>query len=154
MKYCYDMAMTVPYIHSVEAWAVWYCRSFLCFLPPHLLLKISNKKINTPLRSHSYYLVLCIQINSAANSHGCVAIVRHLKLEDKIEIVNAYGKTRTPAFLAINPCHTCPTLELDGNDAIWESCAIMRYLCLNNDGGEELYPADPVLRGKIDMVME
>ena len=132
--------------------------SFFCvfsILPTiSILLKIS-KKINAPLRSHSYYLVLCIQINSAANSHGCVAIVRHLKLEDKIEIVNAYGKTRSPEFLAINPCHTCPTLELDGNDgAIWESCAIMRYLCLNNDGGEELYPADPVLRGKIDMVME
>ena len=96
-----------------------------------------------------------LYLQSAANSHGCIAIVRHLKLEDKIEIVNAYGKTRTPEFLAINPCHTCPTLELDGDDgAIWESCAIMRYLCLNNDGGEELYPADPVLRGKIDMVME
>jgi len=69
--------------------------------------------------------------------------------------VNAYGKTRTPEFLAMNPCHGCPTLELDGSDgAIWESNAIMRYLCVNNEGGEDLYPVDPVLRGKIDMVMD
>ena len=81
--------------------------------------------------------------------------MKHLKLEEKIEIVNAYGKTRTPEFLAINPCHTAPTLEFGGDDgAIWESCAIMRYLCVNNEGGEELYPTDPILRGKIDMVMD
>ena len=86
----------------------------------------------------------------------CIAIVKHLKLDSKIEIVNAYGKTRSPEFLAINPCHTCPTLELDdgNNSAIWESCAIMRYLCLSNKDGEDLYPSDPILRGKIDMVMD
>mmetsp|Transcript_10095 Transcript_10095/g.17633 ORF Transcript_10095/g.17633 Transcript_10095/m.17633 type:complete len:218 (+) Transcript_10095:278-931(+) len=94
-------------------------------------------------------------MTSAANSHGPVAIVKHLKLESKIEIVNAYGKTRTPEFLAINPCHTAPTLEFGGDDgAIWESCAIMRYLCVNNEGGEDLYPTDPKLRGRIDMVMD
>jgi len=55
----------------------------------------------------------------------------------------------------MNPCHTCPTLELDGSDgAIWESSAIMRYLCLTSEGGEKYYPADPVLRAKIDMVMD
>lgn len=91
----------------------------------------------------------------AANSSGCIAVVKHLKLEDKIEIVDAYGKTRTPEFLKMNPCHTAPTLELDGDDgAIWESSAIMRFICISNDGGEELYPADPVKRGKIDMVLD
>ena len=30
----------------------------------------------------------------------------------------------------------------------------MRYLCLNNDGGEDLYPTDPILRAKVDMVMD
>ena len=91
----------------------------------------------------------------AANSQGCIAVVRHLKIEDKVEIVNAFGKTRTEEFIAMNPCHTCPTLQFDGDDgAIWESCAIMRWLCVNNKGGEELYPSDPILRGKIDMVMD
>ena len=86
-------------------------------------------------------------------------MVKHLKLDSssKVEIVNAYGKTRTPEFIAMNPCHTCPTLELDGEDgAIWESCAIMRFLCVNNENGESLYPSttNPILCGKIDMVMD
>ena len=98
--------------------------------------------------------ILCSPL-PAANSHGCIAVVKHLKIEDKVEIVNAYGKTRTPEFLAINPCHTAPTLEFDGDDgAIWESCAIMRYLCVNCEGGDDLYPKDAAMRGKIDMVMD
>ena len=30
----------------------------------------------------------------------------------------------------------------------------MRFLCVNNEGGDSIYPTDPVLRGKIDMVMD
>lgn len=94
---------------------------------------------------------------SAANSHGCLAIVKHLKLDDdgKVEIVDAMGKTRTPEFIAMNPCHCCPTLEFDGDDGvIWESSTVMRTLCNMHSGGEELYPTDPVQRGKIDMVLD
>jgi len=92
----------------------------------------------------------------SANSHGCIAVVKHLNLDESgaVEIINAYGKTRTPEFLAINPCHTCPTLEFDGDDgAISESGAIMRFLC-TKFGGEELYPADAVKRAKVDMVLD
>lgn len=101
----------------------------------------------------SQWLVLlttpAITYSTAANSHGPLAVLRHLKRDD-IEIINAYGKTRSPEFLAMNPCHTCPTIELDGdNGAIWESCAIMRYLCVNSDGGDDLYPSDATLRGKV-----
>jgi glutathione S-transferase len=97
--------------------------------------------------------------HTAPNSQGPLAVVKHLKLDESnaVEIVNAYGKTRTPEFLAMNPCHTCPTLELNSSNdgAIWESCAIMRFLCVNNEGGDILYPSsDPILRGKIDMVMD
>lgn len=89
----------------------------------------------------------------SSNSHGPIAVVRKLKVD--IEEINAYGKTRTPEFLAINPCHTCPTLELDEDKgAVWESCAIMRYLCVTAENGNELYPSDPELRAKIDMVMD
>lgn len=89
----------------------------------------------------------------SANSHGCIALVRALKAD--VEIINAYGKTRSEEFLKMNPCHTCPTLEFDDDaGAIWESCAILRYLAVNLPGGEEFYPADPQLRGKIDMVMD
>jgi len=90
----------------------------------------------------------------SANSHGCIAVVKHLKAEDKVEIINAYGKTRTPEFLAINPCHTCPTLEITDGVAIWESNAIMRHLATTLAGGEDLYPKDPIMRAKIDMVLD
>eukprot|EP00804_Cyclotella_cryptica_P000320 CCRYP_010235-RB/>CCRYP_010235-RB protein AED:0.38 eAED:0.38 QI:209/1/1/1/1/1/2/1463/224 len=89
----------------------------------------------------------------SANSHGPIAIVNKLKLTD-IAIENAYGKTRTPEFLAMNPCHCCPCLELDDGDAIWESCAIMRYLVANYDTENSLYPNDAKMRGRIDMIMD
>jgi len=109
---------------------------------------------NATCEKHNTILLHLNKTRTAANSHGCMAVVSKLKLSN-VEIINAYGKTRTPEFLAINPCHTCPTLELDDDEgAIWESCAIMRYLCVNSAGGEELYPSDPETRGMIDMVMD
>ena len=36
--------------------------------------------------------------------------------------------------------------------ALWESCAIMQYLC-NRHGLEEFYPADPARRAMIDSAM-
>lgn len=86
------------------------------------------------------------------NSHGCIAIIKKLGLD--IEIINAYGKTRTPEFLAINPCHTCPTLEFSDGSAVWESMAIMRYLCKSSPKGDAYYPTDPEEAAKIDMVMD
>mmetsp|Transcript_32264 Transcript_32264/g.63898 ORF Transcript_32264/g.63898 Transcript_32264/m.63898 type:complete len:225 (+) Transcript_32264:65-739(+) len=90
----------------------------------------------------------------SANSHGPVAVVKKLGLEN-VEIVNAYGKTRTEEFIQMNPCHCCPTVETDDGKAIWESNAILRFL-VNSAGekGHELYPVDPVLRGMLDTAMD
>ena len=84
---------------------------------------------------------------SAANSHGPLAVVNKLKIP--AEIVDAYGKTRTPEFIAMNPCHCCPTLEFDDGTSLWESGAIMRYLAVNHDKEHTLYPEDDKLRGRI-----
>lgn len=86
------------------------------------------------------------------NSHGCIAVAKKLKLD--IEMINAYNKTRTPEFLAINPCHTCPTLEFPDSSAIWESNAIMRYMCRSSPDGETLYPSNPREAAKIDTVLD
>jgi len=86
------------------------------------------------------------------NSHGPLAIVNKLKIP--AEIVNAYGKTRTPEFIAMNPCHCCPTLEFEDGTSMWESNAVMRYLVVNHDKEHVLYPEDAKLRGRIDMVMD
>jgi len=92
-------------------------------------------------------------VSKAANSHGPLAVARALDID--IELVNAYGKTRTEEFIKMNPAHCCPTIELDDGSAIWESNAVMRALCYMSPKGETLYPTkDPIQKGKIDMALD
>jgi glutathione S-transferase len=67
---------------------------------------------------------------------------------------DVYGSTRTPDFLARNPAHLTPMIEVDGlpRRALWESCAIMSYLC-NEHGLTQFYPTDPRKRAMIDSAM-
>ncbi len=70
------------------------------------------------------------------------------------EEVNVWGQTTTPEFLAKDPAHLTPMLEEDGlpRGSLWESCAIMTYLC-NRHGLEEFYPSDPGARAMADSAM-
>jgi glutathione S-transferase len=65
--------------------------------------------------------------------------------------VNAWGKTRSPEFMAMVPAHLTPAIEHQGHPrgAMWESCAIMMYLA-NTHRIEALYPSDPGRRALID----
>jgi glutathione S-transferase len=67
---------------------------------------------------------------------------------------NVWGATTTPEFLAKDPAHLTPMLEEDGlpRGSLWESCAIMQYLC-NRHGLDELYPTDPGARAMVDSAM-
>lgn len=64
---------------------------------------------------------------------------------------NAWGKTRSPEFLAKIPAHLTPAIEHKEHPrgAMWESCAIMMYLS-NKHHLEDLYPSDPGRRALID----
>lgn len=66
-----------------------------------------------------------------------------------------YGKqwenTTTPEYSAMNPIKKVPTL-VDGDNAIWQSNTILRYLAAKNP--TSLYPADPAQRAKIDSWMD
>jgi glutathione S-transferase len=70
------------------------------------------------------------------------------------EEVDAWGKTREPEFLAKNPAHLTPMIEEHGlpRGTLWESCAIMQYLC-NEHGLSELYPTEPAERAMSDSAM-
>jgi glutathione S-transferase len=70
------------------------------------------------------------------------------------EEIDVWGKTTTPEFLAKNPAHLTPTLETSSlpRGALWESCAIMAYLC-NKHGLDRFYPADPGERAMVDSAM-
>lgn len=67
------------------------------------------------------------------------------------EEIDAWGQTGSDEFGAINPSRLTPTLEEAGlpKGAMWESCAIMAYLC-NKHGLTQLYPSDPATRATID----
>src|SRR5205085_6926468 len=47
------------------------------------------------------------------------------------EETDVWGQTRTPEFLAKDPAHLTPMIEEGGlpRGSLWESCAIMQYLC-------------------------
>ncbi len=64
---------------------------------------------------------------------------------------DVWGKTREPDVLAKDPAHLTPMLEEEGlpRGSMWESCAIMAYLC-NKHGLEQFYPSDPGQRAMID----
>jgi glutathione S-transferase len=70
------------------------------------------------------------------------------------EETDVYGSTRTPEFLARNPAHLTPMIEVENlpRKALWESCAIMQYLC-NEHGLTQFYPTDPRKRAMIDSAM-
>ena len=70
------------------------------------------------------------------------------------EEVDAWGVTTSPEFMKMNPAHLTPTIEEAGlpKGALWESCAIMQYLC-NKHGLTRFYPADPADRAMIDSAM-
>lgn len=70
------------------------------------------------------------------------------------EEADVYGNTRTPEFLSRNPAHLTPMIEVENlpRKALWESCAIMQYLC-NEHGLTQYYPTDPRKRAMIDSAM-
>jgi glutathione S-transferase len=72
----------------------------------------------------------------------------------EFEEVDVWGKTTTPEFLKKNPAHLTPMLEEEGlaRGSLWESCAIMQYLC-NKHGLDQFYPRDPAQRAMIDSAM-
>jgi glutathione S-transferase len=70
------------------------------------------------------------------------------------EEIDMWGKKGTPDFLAKDPADLTPLLEEEGlpKGSLWESCAIMQYLC-NKHSLERFYPTDPAQRAMVDSAM-
>jgi glutathione S-transferase len=68
--------------------------------------------------------------------------------------VDVWGKKSTPEFLAKDPADLTPLLEEEElpKGSLWESCAIMAYLC-NKHGLDQFYPTDPGARAMVDSAM-
>jgi len=63
-----------------------------------------------------------------------------------------FGRLDEPSFRALNPHGRVPVIE-DGDLAVWESHAILRYLAARHDRGG-LWSADPAERARIDSWMD
>jgi glutathione S-transferase len=70
------------------------------------------------------------------------------------EEIDVWGKKDEPGFVAKDPAQLTPLLEESGlpRGSLWESCAIMQYLCNTHDL-DELYPKDPGERAMVDSAM-
>ena len=70
------------------------------------------------------------------------------------EETDVWGNKSTPEFLAKDPADLTPLLEEAGlpKGALWESCAIMQYLCNKHDL-DRFYPKDPGERAMVDSAM-
>ncbi|MBR0849989.1 glutathione S-transferase [Bradyrhizobium diazoefficiens] len=68
---------------------------------------------------------------------------------ERIDAGMAFGRTREPDYLAMNPNARIPTL-VEGDFVLWESNSIMRYLCLAHGGGTPIYPEAPKRRASVD----
>jgi glutathione S-transferase len=68
-----------------------------------------------------------------------LALVKHLGLTAEfIEMDLMAGAMKTPDYIAVNPNMKAPTL-VDGDLILWESSAIMAYLCTK--AGSDMWPA-------------
>ena len=67
---------------------------------------------------------------------------------------DVWGKKDEPDFMQKDPALLTPMLEEQGlpKGALWESCAIMQYLC-NKHGLTQFYPEDPSERAMVDSAM-
>jgi glutathione S-transferase len=91
-------------------------------------------------------------LKPSVNNLTARIFVRAAGLE--FEELDVWGKKTTPEFLAKDPADLTPLLEAEGlpKGALWESCAIMQYLC-NKHSLDRFYPADPGRRAMVDSAM-
>jgi glutathione S-transferase len=80
--------------------------------------------------------------NTSSNVQKTMFAVGELKLpHERIDVGGAFGKTREPFYLAMNPNALVPTLEEEDGFTLWESNSIIRYLAAKHGVGS-LMPGD------------
>src|SRR5437588_8076917 len=91
-------------------------------------------------------------LRPSVNNLSARIFVRAAGLE--FDEVDMWGKKGTPDFLSKDPADLTPLLEEEGlpRGSLWESCAIMQYLC-NKHSLTDLYPTDPAQRAMVDSAM-
>ncbi|ETN67389.1 glutathione transferase [Anopheles darlingi] len=91
-----------------------------------------------------YYLPLSAPCQSVMLVAQALGIKLNLKELDLFA-----GEHLKPEFLKLNPQHTIPTL-VDNDVVLWESRAIITYLCEKYGKNDGLYPRDPKKRAMVN----
>ncbi|MBV9783864.1 MAG: glutathione S-transferase family protein [Acidisphaera sp.] len=92
--------------------------------------------------------------DNSSNVMKVIWLLEELRLPyERLDVGGPFGKTDTPEYRAMNPTGLVPTLDDDGF-TMWESNAILRYLCEAHAPETPLWPKQPQARGKIDQWMD
>ncbi|MFZ0846433.1 MAG: glutathione S-transferase family protein [Pseudolabrys sp.] len=93
--------------------------------------------------------------NTSSNVQKAMWAVGELGLEvNRIDVGGAFGQTKEPAYLAMNPNALVPTLEEEDGFTLWESNSIVRYLARKHDKTGVLEPTDAKQRGLASQWMD
>jgi len=91
---------------------------------------------------------------NSSNVMKVIWLLEELGLDyDRRDVGGPFGKTDTPEYLHMNPMGLVPTLEEDGF-TLFESNAILRYLCAAHAPSSPLWPADLKARARVDQWMD
>src|SRR5436190_15552193 len=84
--------------------------------------------------------------NTSSNVQKVIWALAEMKLPfERIDVGGAFGKTKDPFYLAMNPNSLVPTLEEEDGFTMWESNSIVRYLAGKHQN-RTLEPADLKIR--------
>lgn len=72
---------------------------------------------------------------------------------ERIDVGGSFGLTDTPEYRKMNPTGLVPTLQED-DFTLWESNAILRYLCAAHAPESPLWPREPKARANVDRWMD
>ena len=74
--------------------------------------------------------------NTSINVQKVMWAIGELDLpHERIDVGGAFGRTKEPFYLAMNPNSLVPTLEEDDGFTLWESNSIVRYLAAKHGAG-------------------
>jgi len=91
---------------------------------------------------------------SSSNVQAVLWCLNELGLDyERIDAGFTFGVTDTEAYKEMNPNALVPTIQEDDNAPMFESGAIMRYLC-NQYGSDTFWPKNKILRAQVDMWAE
>ena len=92
--------------------------------------------------------------NTSSNVQKVIWSLAEMKIPfERIDVGGAFGKTKDPHYLAMNPNSLVPTLEEEDGFTMWESNSICRYLAAKHQN-RTLEPADLKTRGRAQMWMD